>query len=137
MKGDRDSEIAMVISGGSSGVLTTMAGRPWTAGFFAFSLRLSLWQEHTGVSHTCVHHAAVHGRDASHGSRHAHGGGEATATASAEAASASRRDSRDSDHKGDDDDDDDDDGALADADMPGSLVPMETSDIVWEGAAGL
>ncbi|XP_073292448.1 phospholipase D zeta 1-like [Primulina huaijiensis] len=47
--GSRDSEISVVIED-KEFVDSTMNGKPWKAGKFAFSLRLSLWAEHLGLN---------------------------------------------------------------------------------------
>ncbi|TVU21216.1 hypothetical protein EJB05_30841, partial [Eragrostis curvula] len=46
--GSRDSEIGMIIED-KEVVSSTMDGRPWEAGKFSLSLRLSLWAEHLGL----------------------------------------------------------------------------------------
>ncbi|XAR57043.1 Phospholipase D [Bertholletia excelsa] len=46
--GSRDSEIGVVIED-KEFVDSVMAGKPWKAGKFALSLRLSLWSEHLGL----------------------------------------------------------------------------------------
>eukprot|EP00268_Persea_americana_P049344 TRINITY_DN5288_c0_g1_i2.p1 TRINITY_DN5288_c0_g1~~TRINITY_DN5288_c0_g1_i2.p1 ORF type:complete len:1115 (-),score=199.02 TRINITY_DN5288_c0_g1_i2:178-3522(-) len=46
--GSRDSEIGVVIED-KDFVDSFMDGRPWKAGRFAYSLRLSLWSEHLGL----------------------------------------------------------------------------------------
>ncbi|XP_043711223.1 phospholipase D zeta 1-like [Telopea speciosissima] len=46
--GSRDSEIAVLIED-KEFVDSSMSGKPWKAGKFAFSLRLSLWSEHLGL----------------------------------------------------------------------------------------
>ncbi|EPS61308.1 hypothetical protein M569_13489, partial [Genlisea aurea] len=46
--GSRDSEIAVLIED-KEFIDSSMAGNPWKAGRFAFSLRLSLWTEHLGL----------------------------------------------------------------------------------------
>ncbi|PAN31060.1 hypothetical protein PAHAL_5G392000 [Panicum hallii] len=46
--GSRDSEIGMIIED-KEVVSSIMDGRPWEAGKFSFSLRLSLWAEHLGL----------------------------------------------------------------------------------------
>ncbi|XP_020267613.1 phospholipase D zeta 1-like isoform X2 [Asparagus officinalis] len=46
--GSRDSEIGVIIEDKDS-VGSFMNGRPWRAGKFALSLRLSLWSEHLGL----------------------------------------------------------------------------------------
>jgi hypothetical protein len=56
MFGDRDSEMAMIITGGDR-ITTRMAGKPWTATVFAHTLRRNLWEEHVGITHTCSHYA--------------------------------------------------------------------------------
>jgi len=56
MFGDRDSEMAMIITGGDR-IATRMAGKPWTATVFAHTLRRNLWEEHVGITHTCPHYA--------------------------------------------------------------------------------
>ncbi|KAL8553907.1 hypothetical protein ACS0TY_002247 [Phlomoides rotata] len=52
--GSRDSEIAVVIED-KEFVDSFMGGNPWNAGNFSFSLRLSLWAEHLGLSAEEVH----------------------------------------------------------------------------------
>jgi phospholipase D1/2 len=54
MYGDRDSEIAVLISGGDT-VITRMAGKPWRATVFAHTFRRNLMEEHLGLAHTCRH----------------------------------------------------------------------------------
>eukprot|EP01104_Vermistella_antarctica_P020353 TRINITY_DN8681_c0_g1_i1.p1 TRINITY_DN8681_c0_g1~~TRINITY_DN8681_c0_g1_i1.p1 ORF type:complete len:1537 (+),score=341.51 TRINITY_DN8681_c0_g1_i1:99-4709(+) len=51
MNGDRDSEIAVRISGGEE-VASTMGGNPWTANRFALTMRINLWEEHLGFEST-------------------------------------------------------------------------------------
>jgi hypothetical protein len=51
--GNRDSECALLISGGET-IQTRMAGKPWTATVFAHTLRRNLWEEHLGIGHTCA-----------------------------------------------------------------------------------
>ncbi|OVA02602.1 Phospholipase D/Transphosphatidylase [Macleaya cordata] len=46
--GSRDSEIGIVIED-KEFVDSSMNGKPWKAGKFSFSLRLSLWSEHLGL----------------------------------------------------------------------------------------
>lgn len=46
--GSRDSEIGVVIEDKEM-VNSSMGGRPWKSGKFAFSLRISLWSEHLGL----------------------------------------------------------------------------------------
>ncbi|KAK9136795.1 hypothetical protein Sjap_007389 [Stephania japonica] len=46
--GSRDSEIGVLIED-KEFVDSTMHGKPWKAGRFSFSLRLSLWSEHLGL----------------------------------------------------------------------------------------
>ncbi|XP_010245474.1 PREDICTED: phospholipase D zeta 1-like [Nelumbo nucifera] len=46
--GSRDSEIGVLIED-KEFLDTSMDGKPWKAGKFAFSLRLSLWSEHLGL----------------------------------------------------------------------------------------
>ncbi|KAK4476714.1 hypothetical protein RD792_015874 [Penstemon davidsonii] len=46
--GSRDSEIAVLIED-KEFVDSSMNGKPWKAGKFAFNLRLSLWAEHLGL----------------------------------------------------------------------------------------
>ncbi|KAL0348053.1 UNVERIFIED_CONTAM: Phospholipase D zeta 1 [Sesamum angustifolium] len=46
--GSRDSEIAVLIED-KEFVVSSMNGKPWEAGKFALSLRLSLWAEHLGL----------------------------------------------------------------------------------------
>nr|GMD42252.1 phospholipase D zeta 1-like isoform X1 [Ipomoea batatas] len=46
--GSRDSEIAVVIED-KDFIESSMDGKPWKAGRFAFSLRVSLWAEHLGL----------------------------------------------------------------------------------------
>ncbi|XP_069144851.1 phospholipase D zeta 1 isoform X1 [Solanum lycopersicum] len=46
--GSRDSEICVVIED-KDFIDSTMDGKPWKAGKFAFSLRVSLWAEHLGL----------------------------------------------------------------------------------------
>jgi len=46
--GDRDSEIAVLVEDDEL-TPSKMAGRPYMAGKFALSLRLSLWREHLGL----------------------------------------------------------------------------------------
>ncbi|KAL6630946.1 hypothetical protein ACP70R_028286 [Stipagrostis hirtigluma subsp. patula] len=46
--GSRDSEIAVVVED-KEVVNSRMDGRPWEAGKFSLSLRLSLWREHLGL----------------------------------------------------------------------------------------
>ncbi|CAH9073877.1 unnamed protein product [Cuscuta epithymum] len=46
--GSRDSEIAVVIED-KYFIDSSMDGKPWKAGKFAFSLRVSLWAEHLGL----------------------------------------------------------------------------------------
>lgn len=48
--GSRDSEIGVLIED-KDFVGSSMSGRPWRAGKFALSLRLSLWSEHLGLRH--------------------------------------------------------------------------------------
>jgi hypothetical protein len=48
MYGDRDSEVAMVITGGDR-VVTRMAGRPWRSTVYAHTLRRHLMEEHLGI----------------------------------------------------------------------------------------
>ena len=48
MLGNRDSEIAVVISD-KTFVASRMNGRPYKAGKFAFTLRMRLWKEHLGL----------------------------------------------------------------------------------------
>jgi len=49
MKGDRDSEIAMVVEN-THLQDSTMGGKPFPVGEFAHTLRCKLWEEHLGVS---------------------------------------------------------------------------------------
>lgn len=49
--GDRDSEIAAIITGGDK-VITRLGGMPWRSTVFAHTLRRNLMEEHTGLSHT-------------------------------------------------------------------------------------
>lgn len=51
--GDRDSEVALLVSGGDR-VMTRLAGRPWKASAFAHTLRRNLMEEHLGLAHTCA-----------------------------------------------------------------------------------
>jgi len=46
--GSRDSEVAVVVED-KEVVNSKMDGRPWEAGKFSLSLRLSLWAEHLGL----------------------------------------------------------------------------------------
>lgn len=54
--GDRDSEIAVLVTGGDR-IRTMMAGKPWTATLFAHTLRRNLMEEHLGLAHTCQWYA--------------------------------------------------------------------------------
>jgi phospholipase D1/2 len=53
--GSRDSEIAVVIED-KEVVSSKMNGKPWEAGKFSLSLRLSLWAEHLGLHRGEVSH---------------------------------------------------------------------------------
>ncbi|KAL5230423.1 hypothetical protein ABZP36_029199 [Zizania latifolia] len=53
--GSRDSEIAVVIED-KEVISSKMNGRPWEAGKFSLSLRLSLWAEHLGLHRGEVSH---------------------------------------------------------------------------------
>lgn len=58
--GDRDSEIAAIITGGDK-VVTRMGGRPWRATVFAHTLRRNLMEEHLGLAHNCAHFSLAGG----------------------------------------------------------------------------
>jgi hypothetical protein len=70
LKGDRDSEICAVISGGPR-VLSDMGGRPWPCGLFAHTFRRQLWEEHLGLEHTGCHRALAHARSYASARSHA------------------------------------------------------------------
>lgn len=58
--GDRDSEIAALVTGGDR-VITRMGGNPHRATVFAHTLRRNLMEEHTGLAHTCRHFSMTSG----------------------------------------------------------------------------
>lgn len=52
MMGNRDSEVALLVTGGDK-ITTRLGGKRWTATVFAHTLRRNLMEEHFGIAHCC------------------------------------------------------------------------------------